>query len=215
MPRKLDGDLALSMAACSQAGGTAETCEKVFQSALFEPADAGKVCYLAAGLADLFAARWLDQQLAAARLNCAGLLKYPQLLQRGDVFAYLMGQPNGPPCAMPLVDDRCSRNPKSDQIEVLDQGLPAGKPRVQIIKHMHTGYEATHWKYCAQKTLKGLDASVGGCSEPTRAARWPILGRGNLAESARLGDATRPSGAAQPPPRLLACPCRANTPPYG
>lgn len=161
MQLQLSGSVAVAMDDCTKAGASAEACEKIFQSALFEPAGAGKVRYSAPGLGDLFAARWLEMQIATALPNCAVALKYPQLLQRGDVFAYLMGQPKAPECAMPLVDDRCSRNPKSDQIEVLDQGLPAGKARAQIIKRMHDGYEASHWKYCTQKTLKSLDASLG------------------------------------------------------
>ncbi len=139
-------------------------CEKVFQSALFQPIpDDRAVQFASASLANLFIARWLDSELAAQKpLNCATAVKRAQFVQDDDIFRFLVAQPTGLKCVMPLLDDRCSRirNLKADQVEILDAALPIGKARPQIIQQMHAGYEATQWKLCTRNTLKSMDGTI-------------------------------------------------------
>ncbi|MSQ84642.1 MAG: NACHT domain-containing protein [Myxococcales bacterium] len=138
-----------------------QVCERVLQSALFVQQPDQSFAFSATGLADLFIARWLDRAMAASKtLDCAVALQHSELLQAGEVFRFLLGQPNGTACLMPLLDDRCSRDKKGDQVEALDDGLPVGRARVRIVKAMHAGYEATHWKFCTQKTLKSMDNTI-------------------------------------------------------
>ncbi|MSP93053.1 MAG: hypothetical protein EXR79_14840 [Myxococcales bacterium] len=139
-------------------GDRSAVCERMFQSAIFVQVPGGYFAFSAPGLADLFAARWLDGVLAATRpLNCKAAIQHTDLLKDGDVFRFLVAQPNGIACVMPLLDDRCGRDPKRDQIEALEDGLPTGRARPGIVKAMHAGYEGSHWKMCTQKTLKSLD----------------------------------------------------------
>lgn len=139
-------------------------CEKVFQSALFQPIpDDRAVRFASASLANLFIARWMDGELAAQKpLNCSVAVKRTTFIQDDDVFRFLVAQPNGLKCVMPFMDDRCSRirNLKADQVEIFDAALPIGKARPPIIQQMHAGYEATHWKLCTQNTIKSMDGTI-------------------------------------------------------
>lgn len=138
-----------------------QVCEKLFQSALFRPVSGDKsVQFASAGLANLFLARWLDGEMAPA--NCQTALQHADLVRDDDVFRFLIAQPAGLKCVMPLLDDRCSRikNLKADQVEILDAGLPIGKARPQIIQQMRAGYEATHWKLCVKNTLTSMEGTT-------------------------------------------------------
>lgn len=137
-------------------------CEKVFQSALFLPVQGKPAFQLAgSGIAHLFVARWLDQEVTGQKVfNCRNFLKRAELLQHAEIARFLVGQPGALKCLMPILDERCAKQPKSDQIEVLDDGLPIGRPRTAIVATMHQGYEGTHWKMCTQKTLKSLDGTI-------------------------------------------------------
>ena len=139
-------------------------CEKVFQSALFRPILGERAVQFASpSTANLFIARWLDSELAAAaKLNCAQALKHTEFIQDDDVYRFLIAQPTGLKCLMPLLDDRCSRfkTLKADQVEMLDSGLPIGKARPQIIQQMRAGYEATHWKLCVKNTMTSMEGTT-------------------------------------------------------
>jgi len=175
--RRLDGkasrDLPLDMDLCEAAfastgaGGLGvqnfpeRVCERIFQSALFEPRTGGGFRLAGAGLVDLFLGRWLDQQIDPKALDCKAVLKHASVLQGRDVFVFLLGQPQGMRCIMPLLDDRCGREPKSDQIEALDDGLPTGRAREALVEQMKAGYEATHWKMCTRKSMRSFAETIG------------------------------------------------------
>ncbi len=138
-------------------------CEKLFQSALFKPIPSDKAVHFASeSLANLFIARWIDADAGGQKANCAAVLKHADLVKDDDVFRFLLPQPAGLKCVMPLLDDRCSRikNLKADQVEILDAGLPIGKARPLIIQQMRAGYEATHWKLCVKNTLNSMDGTI-------------------------------------------------------
>ena len=141
-----------------------KVCEKVFQSAIFAPTGKPAQFHFAGeGIAALFAARYLNAQLGLAKkLDCSVAVKKTALVRSVDTFRFLVGLPLGLQCVMPLMDDRCEREPKGDQLEPLDAALPIGPARGPILKTMNAGYEATHWKMCTQKTLKGLDGTQTG-----------------------------------------------------
>jgi hypothetical protein len=173
LKRKESADIRLDMGDCQTAVGAMakvsgaspeSVCEKVFQSALFQPIpDDRAVKFASIGLANLFIARWLDVDLAAQpKLNCGQALKHAEFVQDDDVFRFLIAQPAGLKCVMPLLDDRCSRikNLKADQVEILDAGLPIGKARPQMIQQMRAGYEATHWKLCVKNTLTSMEGTT-------------------------------------------------------
>ncbi len=171
--QKESSDLRLDLGDCkavADGGGRTSdddrerVCEKLFQSALFRPiAGDNAVQFASVSLANLFIARWMDAELAGARpLSCGLALKHAEFSKDDDVFRFLIAQPAGLKCLMPLLDDRCSRikNLKADQVEILDSGLPIGKARPQILQQMRAGYEATHWKLCTKNTISSMEGTI-------------------------------------------------------
>lgn len=161
---RFDADLCIATFEGGAATGEkqrAHICERIFQSPIFEPvAGGGRLQLAGEGLVDLFLARAMDQELAVRTLDCKVALKHTDLLKSRQIFSFLIGQPTGVRCVSPLMDDRCSREPKSDQVEAIDDGLPTGRARAQIIAGMHAAYESTFWKFCTRKTLKSLDGTI-------------------------------------------------------
>ncbi len=173
LKRKESAAMRLDMADCEavvDAGASTaaedrqRVCENVFQSALFQPIPGDNAVQFASdGLANLFVARWLNSELAAQKAQgCGAALNREAFIRDDDVFRFLIAQPAGLKCVMPLLDDRCSRikSLKADQVEILDAGLPIGKARPQIIQQMRAGYEATHWKLCVRNTLTSMEGTT-------------------------------------------------------
>ncbi len=171
--REERADVRLDLADCKAVVDTASqtsdenherVCEKLFQSALFRPiAGEPAVAFASTSLADLFVARWIDAELATQKAgNCSAAFKHAEFIKDDEVFRFLIAEPAGLKCLMPLLDDRCSRikNLKADQVEILDAGLPIGKARPQIIQQMRSGYEATHWKLCTKNTISSMEGTI-------------------------------------------------------
>ena len=137
-------------------------CEKTFQSALFAPADGnGHFKFADPGTTDIFLARWLNSELARqSTLDCQAVLKHGDLLNSVDVLRFFVSQPLGQRCVAAVVDDRCARDPKGDMVKLLDDGLPIGAARKQVIADARALESQTKNRACVATALKSLEATV-------------------------------------------------------
>lgn len=137
-------------------------CEKTFQSALFAPADGnGRFKFADPGTTDLFLARWLNGELARqSTIDCQTILSHGDLLNTADVLRFFVSQPLGQRCVAPVIDERCGRDPKADTVAVLDEGLPIGQARKQIVAEARAMESRSKNKACVSAALKSLEATI-------------------------------------------------------
>ena len=121
-------------AAGSKASERRYVCEKVLQSAIFEPfAGAGKWRFGHRDIAELFLARWLDGEVA--KRGCRAVKENAGWLASKAVAGYLVGQPQGRKCLVEVSRVLCAANGFArNDVELLYKGLPLGAERRRLLK---------------------------------------------------------------------------------
>jgi hypothetical protein len=118
----------------SKASERRYVCEKVLQSALFEPfAGVRRWRFGHRDIAELFLARWLDGEVA--KKGCRAVTENAGWLASKAVAGYLVGQPQGRNCLVEVSRVLCAANGYSrNDVELLYKGLPLGKERRRLLK---------------------------------------------------------------------------------
>lgn len=137
------------------------TCERLLQSSLFErsPRDDGTWKLKNQSLYDLFLARWVDAEIAAATATpCAAVSQRAALLESNEVAGFLVGLPGGQRCLWAVTQQLCRGGGfASHTFEQLDQGLPAGPARAQLVQAaLASAREVPAAQLCVTSTLDRL-----------------------------------------------------------
>ena len=136
-------NLTMTLERClkSQGGDTAQArnvCERLFQSVVFERIQGAREWKFGhSAVADLFVARWLEQQLAKTPGKCDALDAPSALLdqkEHKDVGLYLLSRPNGSKCLGPVTKALCATNGGPVGLSTtIARSLPVGDARLQAI----------------------------------------------------------------------------------
>ncbi len=113
------------------------TCERLFQSVLFERIQGARVWKFAhQAIADLFVARWLEAQLAKTPGRCDAIDAPSSLLadkDRKEIATYLVSRPNGSRCLNAVTHALCAANGGPTGLgQQLSRGLPIGVARIDV-----------------------------------------------------------------------------------
>ncbi|MBM4344419.1 MAG: hypothetical protein FJ100_13705 [Deltaproteobacteria bacterium] len=119
------------------AGAKHGSCERLLQSSLFKGGTtAGQAHFANQSLGDLFLARWAAVQLRGpdGKADCRRLEGIAMMLESNEVAGFLVGQPEGQACLLPIAQAMCKRSGYADHVrEQFDQGLPSGKRRGELV----------------------------------------------------------------------------------
>ena len=120
-------------------------CERLLQSSLFERASqTGRWRLKNQSIYDLFLARWTHAQMAAKPKGaaCKVITERSDLFESNEVAGFLVGLHWGRKCLVDITNQLCKRGGYAQHnFEQLDQGLPTGKARMQLIDDAQNGIE--------------------------------------------------------------------------
>ncbi len=120
-------------------------CERLLQSSLFERSSkTGRWKLKNQSIYDLFLARWTHAQMAAQPKGAACKLidQRSDLFESNEVAGFLVDLHWGRKCLVDIAGQLCKRGGYAQHnFEQLDQGLPAGKARLQVIQDAQDGVE--------------------------------------------------------------------------
>lgn len=134
----LEFTVARCMETRTKAGGSPEenkyVCEKILQSALFEPImGAPEWRFGHRTVADLFLARWLDKEIGTA--GCEAVDKNAGWLGSKSVVGYLVGQTNGGSCLLELSATMCKAHGfERADVDLMYKGMPMGAARKPLVE---------------------------------------------------------------------------------
>ena len=137
-------NIGFTIGACmAQTGRTDATenkkiCERLLQSTLFkETSKPDTWQFTNQSVGDLFLARWTNASMRVkdGSTNCAIINAKANLLESNEIAGFLVGMDAGQSCLLPIAQVLCKHGGDVDHnFELLDQGLPSGNARVELLK---------------------------------------------------------------------------------
>lgn len=138
-------------------------CERLLQSALFRQSpDPGVWQFTNQTVGDLFLARWLAGAMQkSGKVDCSVVAAKADLLESSEVAGFVVGLPAGQECLWPIAQELCRRSGFARSVvEQLDQGLPSGPLRVELLKGLQQDLNGAPNDPCLTALVDGLLKTV-------------------------------------------------------
>ena len=179
--RNIDFDASDCLAAVSDTPEARQkaVCERILQSSLFERSERTRRWKLKnQSIYDLFLARWTNAQMAAQPKGaaCKVVAARSDLFESNEVAGFLAGLHWGRKCLVEIAGQLCRRGGYAQHnFEQLDQGLPMGRDRMQLIEDAQNGIEGMIEPHLCVGALldrlyKTAEKSLPKAAEPAPAA---------------------------------------------
>lgn len=191
-------NLGFTIGACLAHTGKADPalskqiCERLMQSTLFKETSRPDTWqFTNQSIGDLFLARWTNTAIANkdGTSNCAVIGERAALFESNEVAGFLVGMEHGQACLLPIVQQLCGKSGDvNTSFELLDQGLPPGNARVELLKSaIDAGGEALADKTCLGAIVGLLKKTVPAASFPTEqpAAKDTSKGKGKRGKKSK------------------------------
>jgi len=176
-PSKGQRNLAFTMQDCltnigPKALAPQPSCERLLQSSLFTKTAEGEWRFDNQSLGDLFLARWTSASLTTQdKVDCAAIEERSSLLESSEIAGFLVGQSAGQTCLAEVAVALCARAGYAQNVfEQLDQGLPAGPGRANLVTAAGLKLDNLRPDPCARALLDRLEA---GAPKPAGVAPVP------------------------------------------
>ncbi|HAN30508.1 MAG TPA: hypothetical protein DCQ06_02825 [Myxococcales bacterium] len=134
-------------------------CEKILQSALFEPiAGVEEWRFEHREVADLFLARWVDREIQRTGGKCDVVSHHAKWIGGRNVAGYLIGQAHGRGCLLELSAALCQADGgfEKAKVDLLYTGLPLGAARSKAVAEAQNKAKSLKADSCVRKTLSAL-----------------------------------------------------------
>ena len=149
----------------TDANESKQICERLMQSSLFKETSRPDTWqFTNQSIGDLFLARWVNANLVdkAGAPNCKLIADQAKLFESNEVAGFLAGMENGQACLLPIAQELCGKgSDPAHNFELLDQGLPPGNARVELLKTaMDAAGDAVRTDTCLGQILERLKTTV-------------------------------------------------------
>jgi len=146
--------------------GKSDLCAQLFSSRLFKKsAGAGSWRFTNQSVMDYFLAQWMDSSLDVdGKVSCGTVTEMWRLFESNDVAGFLVGMKNGVQCLPEVFMQLCINGANfGDTMALMDQGLPPGLKRVNLLRDVRAGSKDKLSNSCFRTLTQGL---ISGSSNP-------------------------------------------------